>query len=78
MIDMNDGTPAAGVDNADYTVRVRSRGGAGRNATWQWEVYAPGGVLPLKKGTAQGTEAKAHELGRREAERLKTTALRRS
>src|SRR3954451_17490499 len=33
-------------DNDDYTFKLRLLGGRGNAATWQWEVYAPGGLLP--------------------------------
>ena len=48
-------------DVQDYTVRVRPRGGAGRNAVWQWEVYAPGNALPVEKGVYTGPEARAFQ-----------------
>jgi len=51
-------------DETNYTVRVRSRGGAGRNAMWQWEVYAPGNALPVEKGVSRGDEARAFQLAR--------------
>lgn len=53
-----------------YTVRVRARGGAGRNAMWQWEVYAPGNALPVEKGVYKGVEARAYQLARAAAARL--------
>ncbi len=54
----------------DYTVRVRSRGGAGHNAMWQWEVYAAGNALPLEKGVFKGAEARAYQVARAALTRL--------
>lgn len=54
----------------DYAVRVSARGGAGRNAMWQWEVYAPGNALPAEKGIYRGEEAKAFQLAKAAAARL--------
>lgn len=55
----------------EYSVRVRPRGGAGRNAMWQWEVYASGNTLPVEKGVCQGAEGKAFEAAQAAAARLR-------
>ncbi|PPD45795.1 MAG: hypothetical protein CTY15_02750 [Methylocystis sp.] len=62
----------------DYTVRVSARGGVGRNAMWQWEVYAPGNALPVEKGIYRGEEAKAFQLARSAAARLSERRARES
>jgi hypothetical protein len=48
-------------EDLDYSLRVRQRGGTGRNAMWQWEVYASGNALPVEKGLLKGAEAKAFQ-----------------
>ncbi|MDJ0447505.1 MULTISPECIES: hypothetical protein [Methylocystis] len=53
-----------------YTVRVRSRGGAGHNAMWQWEVYAAGNALPIEKGLYKGSEARAYQTAQAAMARL--------
>jgi hypothetical protein len=55
----------------DYTVKLRPRGGAGRSAIWQWEVYGQGKLLPLVKGTSSGSQSKAQEDGQKAIDRLK-------
>ena len=47
-----------------YSIALRSRGGAGRGAMWQWEIFAAGKNLPVKKGVVSGTEKHAHDLAR--------------
>lgn len=51
-------------EDTDFTLRVRPRGGSGRNAMWQWEVYASGNALPIQKGVYKGAEVKAFDLAR--------------
>ena len=55
----------------DFTFKVRPRGGAGRNAIWQWEVFAEGKLLPLVKGTSSGAESKAGEDAQKAISRLR-------
>jgi hypothetical protein len=57
-------------EDQDYTIRVRPRGGSGRNAMWQWEVYASGNALPVEKGIYKGAEVKAFQAARAAATRL--------
>jgi hypothetical protein len=58
------------IQEQQYSVRVSARGGAGRNAMWQWEVYAAGKALPVEKGIIQGDEAKAFQLAKSAMARL--------
>ncbi len=47
-----------------YSIALRSRGGAGRGAMWQWEIFAAGKPLPVQKGVVSGTEKRAHDVAR--------------
>jgi len=47
-----------------YSIALRSRGGGGRGAMWQWEIFAAGKNLSVKKGVVSGTEKHAHDLAR--------------
>jgi hypothetical protein len=58
-------------ESPDYAIRVRQRGGSGRNAIWQWEVYASGNALPVEKGIYNGAEAKAYQAARAAVTRLR-------
>jgi hypothetical protein len=60
--------------HSSYTVSVRPRGGVGRGAVWQWEVYASGKALPVEKGTVTGAEGKAYQVGRTAMFRLQEQA----
>lgn len=40
---------------------IRSRGGYGRTAKWEWGLYWPGEVLPIVKGETTGARKKAVE-----------------
>lgn len=62
----------------NYTVRVRSRGGAGHNAMWQWEVYVAGNALPVEKGLSKGAEAKAYQTAQAAMARLSERRARTS
>ncbi len=55
----------------DFTIKVRPRGGVGRSAIWQWEVFAEGKLLPLVKGTSSGAESKAGEDAQKAISRLR-------
>jgi len=43
----------------DLTYKIRSRGGNGTNAVWEWVLTRSDQALPLKKGTVNGTERRA-------------------
>ena len=47
-----------------YTIALRSRGGTGRGAMWQWEIHAAGKLLPVQKGVIGGTEKHAHDVAK--------------
>ncbi len=55
----------------DFTIKVRPRGGVGRSAIWQWEVFGAGKLLPLVKGTTSGAETKAYEDAQKAITRLR-------
>jgi hypothetical protein len=44
-----------------YQIALRQRGGSGRGAMWQWEIFAAGKNLPVQKGAVAGTEKHAHD-----------------
>lgn len=44
-----------------HTITLRSRGGSGRGAMWQWEIHAAGKSVPVQKGVVAGTEKHAHD-----------------
>ena len=47
-----------------HTITLRSRGGSGRGAMWQWEIFAAGKSLPVQKGVVAGTEKHAHDMAK--------------
>jgi len=47
-----------------YSIALRSRGGSGRGAMWQWEIFARGKSLPVQKGVVAGTEKHAHDIAK--------------
>jgi hypothetical protein len=47
-----------------YSIALRARGGSGRGAMWQWEIYAAGKTLPVQKGVVAGTEKHAHDIAK--------------
>jgi hypothetical protein len=56
-------------DNDRLQVRLRSHGGVGANARWQWEVVDADGKV-LKSGSHMGTEAQAFATATRARDRL--------
>ena len=47
----------------EYKYEVRSRGGIGRAAVWEWSVYGPDRLLPLESGEVKGAQSKAAAAG---------------
>lgn len=50
-------------DEPDFKYEVRSRGGMGRGAIWEWSVYGPDRLLPVESGEVKGAQSKASAAG---------------
>ncbi|MBA3651601.1 MAG: hypothetical protein H0W66_09030 [Chthoniobacterales bacterium] len=48
----------------DFKYEVRSGGGMGRAAIWEWSVYGPDRLFPVESGEVKGALEKANSAGR--------------
>lgn len=56
---------------SDYTYEIRSRGGIGKAAIWDWSVYRENTLDPVSSGEVKGAESKATSAAKAEIERLR-------
>ena len=43
----------------ELSTKIRSRGGSGSNAMWEWMLLRSDQAVPVKKGTVTGAEKRA-------------------
>ncbi len=58
------------VETPEYSLRLLTRGGHGRDARWAWEIYVAGNLIPLEKGMYWGTEPKAYQAAKAAMKRV--------
>lgn len=64
------------MDKPRYVYEIRSRGGMGRAAIWEWSVYGPDRLDALESGEVKGALSKAHKAGREAVDRWNDKALK--
>ena len=58
----------------EFTFEVRSCGGMGRAAVWEWSVYKKGKPEAIESGEEKGAQSKADVAGRQAVARWKAKA----
>ena len=66
----------ADMDKPKCNYEVRSCGGMGRGAIWEWSVYRSGRPAALERGEVKGAQTKADLAGHEAVERWKAKAAK--